>query len=206
MPWELVAGGIVAIVAGAVGWLSSEASSWIRLRRDDRAAVGQLLVFLAEMRHQLTVMPQYIRTVSQKWPLSHQDIQIIRPFFDRIMSEPDDAGKRYDQAVQLLAGRQPSLAFAMQSKNRLPAFLREWRRLMQDDPIAVTHLDKMEDCLNKLILPQLDRTIKALARKHGILTWIAYRNRIRSWKDTEYMQREVETLLNEMTRCVEGLD
>lgn len=193
---------VITVVAVAFGWLLNELSQWFRQNRDDRAAVGQLLVFLAETRHELTVMREYFRTVSKKFQLTAFDLQLARDFFQQILAESDNTEERFEDSIHLLAGRQPGLAFQLRSKNRIPAFLREWRKLSGGDPFATQHFSKMEDCLNSFILPEIDRTINILARKHGLRTWFYYRTRIRKWNDVSNMQREFEKLLDDMQRCV----
>jgi len=202
MSWEVIVGGVVAIVAGLVGWLSNELSTWIRLKREDRAAIGQLLAFLAGMRYQLTAMPLYLRTAQEKYPLNLHEVRMIRDFIDATMSDPEDAEALYNQAVHLIAGRRPDLAVEMQRKNRLPDFLREWRSLVMRDPFAEPHMEKMEECLHKIILPELDKTIKSLAWKHGALTWFRFRSSIQGWNDTDFMRGEVEKWLDNMLQCI----
>lgn len=92
MSWEVIAGGIVAIVAGVVGWLSIAANEWLRLRREDKVAIGKLLVSLAEIRFQLTTTHLYFERVAKKVPITNDDMSKARLVMGKLLPQLDQFG------------------------------------------------------------------------------------------------------------------
>jgi len=74
------------LVSVAVGWFLHELSDTIKVRREDRRAVGNVLAELLEIRHQWRSLPACIAEVKRLFALPAEADVIIRTTIDQMLS------------------------------------------------------------------------------------------------------------------------
>lgn len=179
MPSDILLTGGVAIGATATGWVLNELSSWFRLRREDKIPVGHLLMALAEIRYRITVTSLHLDRMRRTLPLPPEAVPVLRQMIDQLLPGLESLHRRYDEALHLLSGRDPSLAFRLHSKNQAPYLLRNLRKLARFEPLSAAKYDMFEQYLTDKMFTALDEVIADLAKEYGRRTARRYKKHIR---------------------------
>jgi hypothetical protein len=171
---------LVAILAVIVGWLLNEFSAWVKIRRDDRRAIGQALSELLSIRHRLQTVSFVVIEIKKRVPIPPASEVAVRNFFESFLPDIGDIQSRYGQAIDLVAGRMPLLAFELRSKEMIGPNLQRLRSLVPPEQIASSFVLGLENQLVDDLLPTLERLLRKLAWHHGWITWIDVRQQLRT--------------------------
>jgi hypothetical protein len=109
------------------GWLLSEFSQVIRLRRDERRAVGRTLSDLIIIhRHliSLTAMSETLRAHASFNEQEHLQLQIIMEAFYPVLG---GLRQRYDESVKVVTGIKPLIGYELAQQSQLPPALTKRR-------------------------------------------------------------------------------
>lgn len=198
MSIELLVTGLLTITGLIVGWFLNELSSWFKLRREDRASIGNTLVVLAEIRFRLSISHVQLAKLKEKTYAPAEVAQQWRQMLDELLPQVDSLNNQYEKAVYHLAGRNPNLAYRLHSKNLAPTLLKRLRQLASGSDVSSAMYEEYEAFLVRKILPKLDEIILELAKIHGSATHGAFEKRIIDWKDEVAMGKEVDDMLTEL--------
>lgn len=154
------------------GWALHELSDLVKLRREDRRAIGKALSELLGLRHDINVVPLAMKLVEAHLPVPPESKSKLRPFLGSLTA-PTMKGihERYNAAVDCVAGRLPLLAFQLRSKDAAGPILQQLHTLAAGDPQAAIVLSKFEEKLVEELQPSFDDLALTLARSHGWWTW-----------------------------------
>jgi len=163
----------------AVGWLLHELSDTIRVRREDRRAVGNVLAELLELHSQLCYLPKYLSEIKRRFALPSEADAFLRTVVDQLLSPMRlKMEERYNEAIDSIKGRLPILAFQLRGKDLVKRTFDHMRSLASPDPAAVAAFPLIEDALSQEAAPLLERLLLRLAWIHGFGTWLRVRRRL----------------------------
>ncbi len=144
---------LLAILGVIVGWLLNEFSAWIKVRREDRRAAGQALSELLSIRRRLQAIPFVLDEIKKRAPIAPVSEVQARNLFDSFLSDISDIQRRYNQAIDIVAGRLPVLAFHLRSKGMIGPYLQRLRALVPLEPAAAKVILELENQLVNELLP-----------------------------------------------------
>jgi hypothetical protein len=198
MSMGILVTGILTITAAVTGWMLNEVSFWIRLRREDKAPVGVLLVALAEIRHRITTTNRYFQRLRETVPIPPEAMPFLRRMMDEILPNFDSLNHQYDSAIHQLSGRNPGLAFRLHSKNHIPSVLSKLRQHPLSVPLPAEEYEPFEQYLMGKIFPALDKAILELAKAHSCRTRRQYERQVRDWNDKTAMSKDMDDMIAEL--------
>jgi hypothetical protein len=122
------------------------------------------------IRHQLIAIPVAIKEISGRIQMQPQDQTLLGCILSTWI--PLDALiTRFDEAVTLVAGMDPVLAFRMRSKDLGPVLLGRLRVLSLNDPTAASLWPKLEAQVVDQVVSDVKELIVKVAWTHGFKTW-----------------------------------
>ena len=171
---------LIGVVVGVVlGWLLSQLGQWFAARRDEKKAIARVLSELLEIRHRLLAIPRIAELLSQHFPIPPESQTAIKIAIARLFPADVDMGKRYGEAVGLVAACNPILGFRLRSQDVASPLFDTMRQLaLADSPATATALTRVEAELMGHLRPHLDELIKEIAWLHSWSTWWRIRHRL----------------------------
>jgi hypothetical protein len=174
------------LVSAAVGWILHEMSDTIKVRREDRRAVGKVLAELLEIRHQWRSIPTYFAEIRRLIALPPEVVAVISSAVNQILAPMlSKMEERYNEAIDSIKGSLPILAFELRGKDALRSTFDQLRSLAASDAAAIAALPTVEFTLTQEAMPLLEELLLKLAWIHGLGTWIKVRRRLRKKEDTQ---------------------
>jgi hypothetical protein len=132
--------------------------------------IARALSDLLEVRHHVVGIDVVMREIRTRVKVPEEAMPVLRSVIDTLMPVEEGVHKRYDEAVSLLAGIDPLLAFNMRSKNTAPSFLAAIRELSVTSGATPSQIESLETMLRSAVTPALDSAVLELARHHSFLT------------------------------------
>ena len=124
-----------------------------------------------------------------------QAMPALRTIFDSFLVPNDGIDERYNNAVSLLAGIDPLLAFSLRSKNTLPKVLASLRGLAIGSGANLEEFESVESSIRLAVVPNLNAAAMELARHHS---WITKRRVRELVSQSEEIPPEVSQLLDQL--------
>lgn len=164
---------VIGVLVGAVlGWLLSQLGQWFVVRREEKKAIARVLSDLLEIRLRLLAIPRITELLSQHFPIPPEGQTAIKIAFERLFPADVDMGKRYGEAVSLVAACSPILGFRLRSQDLASPLLNTLRQLaLADSPAAAASLTTLEAELMGHLRPRLERLVREVAWMHSWTTW-----------------------------------
>lgn len=162
---------VIPLVGVIIGWFLNEIGQLLRLRREDRRAIGRALADLMEIRHNLFVVKKVSDEVIRRLGIPPQNQPVFRNLLDSILPNLESLHKRYEEIINTIASTEPLLGFRLRSKDSLAPTLRKLRSIASTDKASSTALSQMEAQLIELVEPHFEKQILELARLHSWRTW-----------------------------------
>lgn len=164
---------LIGVVVGAVlGWVFNQLAQWIVVRRDEKRAIGRAVADLLEIRLRLLAIPKAVDVLSEKFSIPLQDQAVLKVALVQLFPIDIDLGKRYGEAVTLVAAANPILGFRLRSQDIISPFLHQMRTIALTDSAGISIFSQVEkDFIGHLNL-YLERLIRHTAWAHGIVTWV----------------------------------
>lgn len=161
---------ISPLIGVVLGGFLTGIGAYLRGRAERKRMVGQALSDLLEVRHHVVGMEVVMREIRGRVKLPEEEIPVLRAAIDAIMPVDESVHKRYDEAISLLAGIDPLLAFKMRSKNTAPSLLGTIRELSVTSGATPLQIEAFETMLRSVVTPALDSAVLELARHHSFQT------------------------------------
>jgi len=169
---------ISPLVGVIIGWFLKEVSQMVRLHREDRRAIGQVLTDLMEIRYRLLGIEK-ISDEIKRFKISVQEQLLLKSFIDNILSNLQDLNKRYEKRVNTIASADPLLGFQLRSKDLLNPYISQIRSIASMSEDSATIWNQIEVQLIESAEPEFERLILKLSWLHSWRTWLYTRRYLR---------------------------
>jgi len=188
---------IIAPLVGVVlGSVLSGIGTIFRTRAEQKSLVARALSDLLEIRHHVMGVELVLREVKNRVLVTEEEAQLFREHMNTLVPLDADIHRRYDEAISLLAGLDPILAFNMRSKNKVPLFLESIKSMSLSLGATPSQFSAYENVIRLAIAPALDNAVLELAAYHSLKTKRRVEKLVASTGD---MPLEVTKLLNDLT-------
>lgn len=161
---------ISPLIGVVLGGFLTGTGAYMRARVERKRMVAQALSDLLEVRHHVVGIEVVMREVRARVKVPEEEIPDLRVVIDTLFQVDDAVHKRYDEAVSLLAGIDPLLAFEMRAKNTAPSLLAAIRGLSVTSGVTPLQIESFETMLRSVVTPALDSAVLELARHHSFVT------------------------------------
>ncbi|MDO9468747.1 MAG: hypothetical protein Q7J36_15720 [Thiobacillus sp.] len=161
---------ISPLIGVVLGGFLTGIGAYLRARAERKRMVGQALSDLLEVRHHVVGIEVVMREIRDRVKVPEEEIPVLRAAIDALMPVDESVHKRYDEAISLLAGIDPLLAFKMRSKNTAPSLLAAIRKVSVTSGATPLQIESFETMLRSVVTPTLDSAVLELARRHSFQT------------------------------------
>ena len=158
---------IAPLIGVVLGSAISGVGGQLRTRAERKKLIARALSDLLEIRHHVVGIALVLREVRSRTVVSEEEVQSFRIHMNSIAPLDADVHKRYDEAISLLSGVDPVLAFTMRSKNKVPQFLESVRSVSMSLGATPAQTSALESILQLAITPALDEAVLKLATLHS---------------------------------------
>lgn len=157
---------IAPLIGVVLGSTISGIGALVRARSERRKLIGRALSDLLEVRHHIVGVNSVLRLVRNHATVSDEEAQVFRAHMSTIAPLDADIHKRYGEAISLLSGVDPILAFEMRSKNKAPDLFNSLRNIATAMGVAPEKIEAVEGLLCLAVVPALDQAVLKLANLH----------------------------------------
>lgn len=158
---------IAPLIGVVLGSTISGIGALVRARSERKKLIGRALSDLLEVRHHIVGVNSVLRLVRNHATVSDEEAQVFRAHMNTIAPLDADIHKRYGEAISLLSGVDPILAFQMRSKSRVPDLLNSLRTMATGMGVAAEKIEAVENLLGIAVEPNLDQAVLKLANLHS---------------------------------------
>lgn len=116
----------LAILGVIVGWLLKEASETLRVQREERAALGRIVADLLEIRHNFLGVKAVRRILHELGMPPQMGMQLemyLKGLMKTLLPHLQNLPVNYNKAVDVIAERNPVLAFRLRHQDGSSAFI-----------------------------------------------------------------------------------
>lgn len=197
---------LASIIGGAVVWAFGEISHRRRSSEGHRAAIGQVIADLAEVRYRLgaiSVVGEFFDKLGSLVPATER--AVAKQMMAEVVPPMPDLHHRLDEALRFVAGTDPDLAFRMRGKDQAEPILARWQNMVAahvDGTDALQIKEFVEPLMINTASETLDEAILELAKMHGKSTLKDFEARVKRWNDRTALFAEFK---KEMTEKVPQL-
>jgi len=194
---------LLPVLSVALGWALNEASQSLKLRRDSRHAIGRVLTNLIDIRHTILGIDYMVEKLSKLGMPSGQ-VPAIKAVLHQLFPElfgDESFHRRYQEAVDIISGEDPVLAYRLQQRDMVTPFFNRVRAFAAQDVPLSSAWGSFEPELMSKFLPILEELILELAWAHGYKTWFKVKRTI---KVSLAASAELDALLNSFLASIAG--
>jgi len=182
---------------GHSSWLLSQIGQWFVARREEKKAIARVLSELLELWLRLLAIPKVLELLSQHFPIPADAQTGVRLIFSRLFPFDAEMGRRYGEAVSLVATSNPLLGYRLRSQDLVSPWLDTLREMAANNGASsATGFATLDDELSAHLQSHFEHLLKELAWMHGSLTWWKVRRQLR--RSLELPQNLSEMLKNHM--------
>ena len=195
---------LVGVIVGALlTLLTGQLGQWLASRRDEKKAIARALSDLLEIRLRLLAVPKIPELLAKHFPIPPEAHTAMKIVFTRLIPPDVDIGKRYGEAVTLVAACDPILGFRLRSQDIASPLLDTLRQLaFADGASSAAAFANVETELMGHLKPHLDELIKEVAWLHGWSTWWKVRSRLN--RPMELPEGFIEALKAQLPQLSQG--
>lgn len=142
---------VLQIVAPLIGVLLGSVLSGIgfhfKARQERSRIIALALADLLEIRHRMVGVELILGRLFSLKLLNIEEGPLFRNIFESLLPDDPALSARYDNAVSLLAGIDPVLAFTLRSRDGIPKTLSTLRKLAAEQQFDLGDFKKLEGSL-----------------------------------------------------------
>lgn len=187
---------IAPLIGVVLGAAVSGIGALFRARAERKRLIARALADLLEIRHHVVAIEVVLREVRTRAPVSDEEALLFRTQMKSIVPLDTEIHKRYNEAVSLLAGVEPVLAFDMRSKNRVSELLELVTKTSTSLGATPSQTSEIESLVRGAMTPALDKAVLKLASLHSFKTRRHVRKIVAKTAD---MDSDFSALLNRVT-------
>lgn len=161
---------IAPLIGVVLGSVISGIGAHFRARAERKRLIARALSDLLEIRHHVIGIETVLREVRSRVQVSEEEAYLFREHMNSVAPLDAEIHKRYDEAISLLAGADPVLAFTMRSKNKVPQFLDSLKSASLSLGATPSQFSSFEGVIRSAITPALDEAVLELAAQHSFST------------------------------------
>lgn len=184
-----------------LGWALTGLGGLFRSHSERKKAIATALADLLEVRHRVVGIDVVVKEVRERINAPPEAIPIVRNFLDSVIPVDASLHDRYNNAVSVLAGVDPLLAFSMRSKNILPQVISSLRGLGIKSGTDLGQLEHMEGSVITTAVQVLNECVMELAEQHGYVTARNVRSFIAQQPE---IPTEIAQLFDQVTAASDG--
>lgn len=200
--WKDIATILGPIIGILIGWFLSEYAQKLKMKREDRRALGKAISDLLEVYDiaaQIRVAERILQAIKAPSPST---LKLVKDRLDVL----SNIYKRYEETLNILAASNPILAFRLRSKIGSVTAIYEmrkehestWDEAAQNDELK-QFLLSIDDLHQSLKTEELKRALLSISREHGLVT--KYRVK-KAMKEIDSLETTIPDLSKQL---VEGL-
>lgn len=192
---------IIAPLIGVIlGSTISGISVYFRSRTERKRLIACALSDLLEIRHYFVNIDVILREIKSRTPISQETVHSFRTQIKSIIPMDSNIHERYEEAISLLAGIDPVLAFKMRSKNKILDIFDTIRQYSTSNGASPFQIEEFETILRTAITPAMDKAVLELAALHSSTTSQQVKEIVASANGP---QPKIASLLDNITNMVQ---
>lgn len=161
---------VSTLVGVIVGAILSGIGGYFRSRIERKRTIALALTDLLEIRHHISGIEVVLKAMHKRFDVPAEASLILQTLIQQMSPLNEDVHKRYDNAISLLAGLDPLLAFHLRSKNTLPNLLASIISATESAGLSKDDIVQIESTLRLSLAPHLDEAVIELAGRHSLNT------------------------------------
>lgn len=186
---------IAPLVGVLLGSGLTALGAYLKERRERKRTIAIALAELLEIRHRLVAADIIFGQIRKRVEVPAEVMPALRNLFESFVLPNDGVDDRYNNAVSLLAGIDPLLAFSLRSKNILPKVFASLRNFAIGTGADLKEFESVESTLRLAVVPNLNEAAIDLARYHS---WITKRRIQKLISQSAELPPEVSQLLDQL--------
>ena len=196
---KVIIGLVIGWLGIIIGWALQEISHSLASRRERRRAISLALTDLMEIHLRFQGVDLVLEKLTEAVGLPQHARAQLWAALEKLLPNPSDLHKRYDENVSVVASLDPRLGFYLRSKDSVRPLFSALNSLALQDAQAASLWLAVQRPLMQEALKALRRAIIELAKEYsgGIHRWAK-----KKMEDSEGVSKEVERWLEFMTQEV----
>lgn len=154
------------------GWFLNETSRLLNTRHEKKNAIGLAIADLLEIRHEFRTIQLVMSEMTARFKLPAEHHPAFKKFIKSFLPQQENLSQRYNDAVSLIASADPILGFSLRSKDKVSSYLQKISNIAPYNDEAAAYFYQIESKLEKIMIPNIEDTVKDLAKFHGPITFI----------------------------------
>ncbi|MCG6272072.1 hypothetical protein K6U70_07740, partial [Vibrio vulnificus] len=157
---------LLPVLSLIAGWGLNEYSQKKRSNAEYQASIAKVLSILLEVRHKLNATEFGLQKLKELG-FPSELIPQIRDIAEQFIPDTEGLSADYNQALGLLAQRDPVLAFRFRSQDSVNEYLKMVRNISKQNEFPIELAESMESSFKNILLPNLNDLIRELAKIHS---------------------------------------
>lgn len=158
---------VLPLIGVLVGASMTGIGQMYKARQERKRIVAMALNDLMEVRHRIVSLNLVFKHFQEQSDLPTESIPHLRNLMDHLLPLDEKLDSRFDEAVTLLAGIDPVLAYELRSKNQLPRFINKIRLIAANAGEDLAGFEQLERGLIEVVTPVLDEAVLHMAGYHS---------------------------------------
>lgn len=190
---------LTTLFAAVIGGVVSAIAFFGKARAERRRVLALALADLLEVRHKMAGVSFVLNRMRKHVEVPKELEPLVAQMWERMYPLDPNLHKRYDAAIDLLAGIDPLLAFEMRSKNLTPSLLESARAQGEGAQLDAKSLGEIYAMMASAVTPAVDEAVQALANSHS---WMTGRRVRRYLREGPAIPSEVDEMLSQMAAAL----
>jgi hypothetical protein len=162
---------IMPLLGVLIGSILTGTGSLIRGRLERKRLIARALSELLEIRHQMIGLDRVLTLLASQLKIPPEALPIVRSLVSSIVPIDSKVHQRYEEVVTVLSGEDPLLGFHLRARCSILTFTESMRSSGIEHGVEPAVIEKIGNELSSLIIPELNKVILLVGRKHSIITW-----------------------------------
>lgn len=162
---------IMPLLGVLIGSLLTGTGSVIKGRLERKRLIARALSELLEIRHQMIALDRVLTLLASQLQIPAEAMPVVRKLVSSIVPMDTEVHQRYEEIVTLLSGEDPLLGFHLRARCSIVAFTDSMRTIGIENDLEPDFIEKIGNELSSLIIPELNKVILFVGKKHSIITW-----------------------------------